>query len=142
MKQMIFMVLGAVVLTGCVDRDDRSPVAAQSHPAQQTAVRTVSVAQFAAALRNTDAVVLDVRTPQEFATGRLRADARNINFYDADFRAQLAQLDKTKTYLIYCRSGNRSGKARAMMRAMGFRDVVELDGGVNAWLRSGKELVK
>lgn len=80
--------------------------------------------------------VLDVRTPAEFADGHL-ADAINIDFYEADFADQLAQLDKDVPYVMYCRSGNRSATAAEIMRDLGFTEVYEVDGGILAWVQSG-----
>ncbi len=82
-------------------------------------------------------VVLDVRTPEEYAEGHL-ADAVLINFYDTDFADQLDELDKDATYVVYCRSGNRSQGAIQTMRELGFTDVVEVAGGIQAWV--GAEL--
>jgi rhodanese-related sulfurtransferase len=87
-----------------------------------------------------DLVVLDVRTPEEFAEGHLDG-AIQIDFYDDDFAEQLLDLDTDVPYLIYCRSGNRSGQTRAMMRGIGFTDVADLDGGVLAWTEAGYPLV-
>ena len=64
-------------------------------------------------------MLLDVRTPEEFATGHL-AGAQLMNFEAADFDARLATLDKNATYAVYCRSGNRSGQALERMEAAGF----------------------
>ncbi|TGE24532.1 rhodanese-like domain-containing protein [Hymenobacter aquaticus] len=74
-------------------------------------------------LRKRNVVVLDVRTPEEFATGHL-AGAQNLNFRDPNFPTQLAALDTTKTYVLYCASGNRSGKAAVLMQEKGFRKLV------------------
>ncbi|UOQ70726.1 rhodanese-like domain-containing protein [Hymenobacter cellulosilyticus] len=68
-------------------------------------------------------VVLDVRTPEEFSTGHLRG-AQNLNFRDPNFPSLLAGLDTTKTYVLYCASGNRSGKASVLMQEKGFRKLV------------------
>ncbi|MBI5090370.1 MAG: rhodanese-like domain-containing protein [Actinobacteria bacterium] len=81
-------------------------------------------------------VVLDVRTPEEFATGHLPGaidlDARSDTFTD-----ELAQLDREVPYLVYCHSGNRSAAAVATMRELGFTRVSELDGGITAWQFAG-----
>lgn len=77
---------------------------------------------------DTHFVVLDVRTPAEYA-GRHVKGAVNLNFYAADFAAQLAALDRQKTYLVYCASGSRSGQAAAQMHALGFAEVYNLTGG-------------
>jgi phage shock protein E len=67
--------------------------------------------------------VLDVRTPVEFMTGHLE-QARNLNVSNDDFAQQVAKLDTTKTYVVYCRSGKRSSKAADIMYQHGFRHVV------------------
>ena len=87
-----------------------------------------------------DLVVLDVRTPEEFDEGHL-ADAINIDFYEADFSLNLEALDKDVPYVLYCRSGNRSGTTAAQMRDLGFSEVYEVDGGILSWLDSGLPLV-
>jgi rhodanese-related sulfurtransferase len=77
-------------------------------------------------------VILDVRTPQEFASGYI-AGAVNLDFKSADFPARLDELDKSKTYLVYCRTGGRSAKAMAMMKEKGFQRVYNLRGGITRW---------
>lgn len=76
-----------------------------------------------------DAVMLDVRTPTEFAAGHLEK-AINVDYEDASFESEIKKLDTTKTYFVYCRSGNRSGKSIAIMRADGFQHIFELKGGI------------
>ena len=81
-------------------------------------------------------VILDVRTPQEFAQGHL-VDAVNLDFHAPTFRGELDKFEKTKTYLVYCRSGNRSGKALDVMRELGFAEAYNVIGGMNVWTREG-----
>jgi len=83
-----------------------------------------------------DLVVLDIRTPEEFAAGHL-ADAVNIDYYDDDFEDQLQQLDLEVPYVMYCNSGNRSSNALPVMDTLGFAEVYELDGGIQAWYSAG-----
>ncbi len=84
-------------------------------------------------------VVLDVRTPEEFAEGHLDG-AIMIDFYGADFTDRLAELDRDRPYLLYCRSGNRSSQARQIMIDLGFTDVADIDGGILAWTQAGLPL--
>lgn len=93
---------------------------------------TVSAQEAAAVIGERDVVVLDVRTPEEFAEGHL-AGARNIDFYADDFADQLATLDPTVEYVLYCRSGNRSGQTMPILADLGFERVTEIDGGILAW---------
>lgn len=81
-------------------------------------------------------VVLDVRTPEEFAQGHLEG-AIMIDFYRDDFATELAALDPNVPYLLYCRSGNRSGQTAALMAQLGFSDVADVDGGILAWDAAG-----
>jgi rhodanese-related sulfurtransferase len=67
-------------------------------------------------------VVIDVRTPAEFASGHLEG-AVNIDVQSPDFEALVSQLDPTGSYYVYCRSGNRSGQAIDRMTALGFADL-------------------
>lgn len=67
-------------------------------------------------------IVIDVRTPAEYASGHLEG-ALNIDVQSPDFAAQVSELDPNATYFIYCRSGNRSGQAIAQMANMGFSDM-------------------
>lgn len=69
-----------------------------------------------------NAVILDVRTADEYSQGHVPG-ALNIDFLSSDFKEKVAKLDATKPYKIYCRSGNRSGQALKIMKAMGFKDL-------------------
>jgi len=102
----------------------------------------VPPAEFARLLKDDKYVVIDLRTPAEIREGKISAKALEVDFYAPDFKNRLNRLDKTKPYLIYCRSGNRSGKTAKLMKELGFTNVTELRGGVNAWLLSGRALVK
>ena len=105
------------------------------------AVTTLSVPDFAKKITDTSIVLLDVRTPGEFASGHI-AGATNIDFESGTFPADIQKLDKTKTYAVYCRSGNRSAQATALMAKDGFKSIFNLDGGINNWQGAGKEVVK
>ncbi|MCP4965035.1 MAG: rhodanese-like domain-containing protein [bacterium] len=83
-----------------------------------------------------DMLVLDIRTPEEFAGGHL-AGAINVDYYADDFEAQLRQLDLEVPYVMYCNSGNRSSNALPVMDSIGFAEVYELDGGIQAWYSAG-----
>jgi rhodanese-related sulfurtransferase len=92
-------------------------------------------------LANPDFVIIDVRTPEEYAGGYIEK-AINLDFYSEIFTAELDKLDKDKTYLIYCRSGNRSGQALDMMAELGFAEVYNILGGMVQWERKGLPTVK
>ncbi len=81
-------------------------------------------------------VVLDVRTPAEFAQGHIKG-AINVDFRSDDFANNLAKLDKSQRYLLHCRSGARSSGALEIMQAQGFGSVVHMNDGFEAWKAAG-----
>ena len=84
--------------------------------------------------------ILDVRTPEEFDAGYIK-NSKLIDYYGSDFVLRLKELDKSKIYLIYCRSGNRSGKTLFVMDNLGFKNIYNMLGGVEAWTAANLELV-
>jgi rhodanese-related sulfurtransferase len=78
------------------------------------------------------AVLLDVRTAEEYGEGHL-ANARNVDYKRDDFRKQVSKLDKSKPYFVYCKAGVRSDKAADIMQELGFRKVYTLEGGIDEW---------
>ena len=81
---------------------------------------------------NPDFVIIDVRTPEEFGAEHIE-NATNINFYSETFRDMLNNLDKNKTYLIYCAVGGRSGSALDIMAELNFKEAYNILGGINQW---------
>ncbi|MBT8281439.1 MAG: rhodanese-like domain-containing protein [Muriicola sp.] len=78
-------------------------------------------------------VVLDVRTPEEIEEGIIE-NAMHLDIYTGQaFVDSLKDLDKSKTYFVYCRSGNRSGQACAIMNSLGFEKTFNLQGGILEW---------
>jgi len=84
--------------------------------------------------------ILDVRTPEEFATGHLEG-AVNIDFSDPGFSEAIAALDRDVPYVLYCRTGNRSAEAAALMRELSFAEVYEISGGIVEWVGAGFPVV-
>jgi rhodanese-related sulfurtransferase len=78
-----------------------------------------------------NAAILDVRTDGEFRMGHIKG-AINIDMLRSDFASRLAKLDKNKTYYVYCRSGNRSGKACTLLKLRGYA-AYNLAGGISNW---------
>jgi len=75
---------------------------------------------------------LDVRTPLEFRVSHID-NAININYYSLSFKEQLEKLDPTKTYLLHCQRGVRSGKTIPIMQEVGFTKIYHLNKGFKAW---------
>ena len=84
--------------------------------------------------------VLDVRTADEYKSGHIN-NALQANWLDKnEFNDRTSHLDKNKTVYIYCLSGGRSGAAAEVLRTKGY-NVINLEGGINAWKRESKPLV-
>jgi rhodanese-related sulfurtransferase len=115
-----------------------TPAGSSTSPA---AGQHVAAGDFSTAVKQPGTVVLDVRTPAEFAEGHL-PEAKNIDFESPDFATQIATLDKSATYAVYCRSGNRSGTALEQMSAAGFTHAFDLADGIVAWQSSGGAIVR
>jgi len=83
--------------------------------------------------KDPNAVIIDVRTAEECTSGIVE-NALMFDFFQPDFfQREIMKLDNTKTYFVYCRSGNRSAHACQMMEGLGFQNVVNLMGGMLAW---------
>lgn len=99
----------------------------------QDAVKVLSATDFKIKLtQDTTVQLVDVRTPDEFATGNIKG-AVNINYWGDDFEAAIQKLDKTRPVLLYCKTGIRSGKAAAVMQKLGFMALYNLEGGYLKW---------
>ncbi len=126
------LMIGAALLGGCAER----VTAVQ-------AIKDISVKEAYDLMGknkdNQSFIIIDVRTPQEFANEYIE-NAVNIDYYSEEFQNELNKLDKKKTYLIYCRSGNRSEKALSIMKELAFREVYNMLGGIIQWKAEGYSL--
>lgn len=137
-----------ILLSACKPQGEQSGDAGQNQEVQAAQAAkaagpiTVAVADAKALpAKQADLVLLDVRTPEEFAAGHLEG-AKNIDYKDTGFGAKMAALDKSKPYLVYCHSGRRSAAASEQMAAAGFSKVYNLDGGIEAWQAAGQPVKK
>lgn len=128
------LVVGLVVTGGCARSEAPTQIIENITP--QEAFTLIQDNQ-----NNPDFVIIDVRTAEEFAAGHLE-NVITIDFYSETFRDELNLLDKSKTYLIYCRSGNRSGQSLAIMEELNFREVYNMSGGIDQWFAEGLPIVK
>lgn len=121
-KQIIgsLFILMVLVLTNSCGQDNKN-------------IQIVKPAKFEAMLKSDpNIVLLDVRTQEEYNSGAI-AKSVNIDFYADDFATTISKLDKSKTYLVYCRSGKRSNKTANMLSKQGCKNIFDLDGGITAW---------
>ena len=140
-SRLAVITAAAIALAACGGADTPEESAAVE-AATSPDLRVVSVNDAHAAINNApeDLVILDVRTAEEFTEGHIDG-AVMLDFYRNDFAAELAKLDPNVPYVIYCRSGNRSGQTLDLMEGLGFQNVQDVDGGVLAWQDSELPLV-
>jgi phage shock protein E len=103
--------------------------------------RNVNADEFEKLSKEPDTVILDVRSPKEYAAGHIKNSVL-IDFNGKDFDEKIKQLDKGKTYLVHCAVGGRSAKACTKMDNYDFLKVVNLEGGIKAWEKAGKPVEK
>ncbi len=136
MKKHLWTVLAALVLSWITWAQQD---AASSKPAGKT--RNVDVQEFDRLRSGKNVVVLDVRTPSEFAEGTIEG-AVLLDYRAPDFAEKVAKLDKAKLYLVHCAAGGRSARACAKMETLGFTNLVNLEGGMGAWQDAKKPVAK
>lgn len=88
----------------------------------------ISITEFKEKLDRERGVIIDVRTKEEYEAGHLKLTDEQIDFLNGDFHESVHSLDKDKTYYLYCRSGNRSGKAALILAEEGFENVFNVGG--------------
>ncbi len=97
--------------------------------------------EFEMQVNNKDSIqLLDVRTPGEYYSGHIK-NALQADWNDPkEFDRRIAYVDKDKPVYVYCLAGGRSAAAAVKMRNMGYKNVYELKGGINAWKAGNKTL--
>jgi len=125
MKKIIALVSSLLLLAGC------------STAASAT---NLDSAGFANKIAEPGVVTIDVRSPGEYMVGHIQG-AINIDVEGMQFESEIAKLDKTATYAVYCHSGRRSGIAVETMHHAGFTNLFNLTNGVADWQASGLPLV-
>lgn len=123
---VLFALLGvAVVIAGC-------------SPAAPASVQNLSPDDYVETVRSSDHVLIDVRTPSEFADGFIEGA---INIPVQELEQRLSEVPEGQTIVLYCRSGNRSSQAATILENAGFSDIYDM-GGIIQWQGAGYSLVQ
>ena len=105
-------------------------------------IRHMAPAQVLEFLRTRpDAKVLDVRFGFEFRRGHVTG-ATNLNYLSLSFKRRLKQLNKNRTWVVHCKSGHRSGPAVRVMEELGFKSIIHMEGGFDAWKQAGLPIAR
>lgn len=129
MKKPILIILIVIVLAGTF---------ALIYFQKERELHAISPEQAVENKIEEEGVIIDVRTKGEYDNGSLKGALVGYDYSSGEFEEKLDSLDKTKTYYLYCASGNRSGKAAELMKEKGFENVHNL-GGYNDLIESGFE---
>ena len=130
MKKLVMLLMAlSLVVTACAESQTAEATGLIDSARADELIETVD-----------DLVVLDVRTPEEFAAGALPG-AILIDINNPSFTNEVAALDTDLPYHVYCRSGNRSAAAVEIMEDLGFTEIYELTDGIQAWVGSGRQLI-
>jgi rhodanese-related sulfurtransferase len=137
------LVVGVILTGACAGQEIEAPVQEAPTQTQEAPAQIIEDITPQKALiliqdnqDNPDFVILDVRTPQEFAEAHLE-NAINLDVRSETFRDELDKLDKNNTYLVYCRSGGRSRNALNIMTELNFREAYNMLGGIIQWETEG-----
>ncbi len=131
MKKYFYGILMCSFLLAC-NAQNETKEAASAPAAPLQGIQDVDVAAFKAKMAEENVVLLDVRTPEEVAAGKIEG-ALEIDVLADDFAQKIQALEKDKTYLVYCKAGSRSARACKAMEKAGFKDLYNLTGGYTAW---------
>ncbi|MCX6429971.1 MAG: rhodanese-like domain-containing protein [Actinobacteria bacterium] len=127
-KKILFVALvSALLLSACGEKT--------------VSVTNLGPADFQSKSQTAGVVTIDVRTPDEYNAGHIKG-AINIDVDSATFDSDIAKLNKSTTYAVYCHSGRRSGIATEKMAKTKFTSIYNLTDGIQVWLASGLPLVR
>jgi rhodanese-related sulfurtransferase len=134
-------ILPAVAPLRAQDAKPAKPSTHGTKPPVAKNVKNVGVEEFDKLRASPNSIVLDVRTKKEFDAGHIPG-AVNLDINAPDFAARAAKLDQGKTYLVHCAAGVRSAQACNALNKIAVTNLVNLDPGLNAWVKAGKPVEK
>lgn len=104
-------------------------------------IQKVNGAELTELLKNENVQLVDVRTPEEVAAGKI-AGAKHIDIYDPQFEQKISGLDHNEPIAVYCAVGGRSASAASSLKELGFKNIYDLKGGIRGWAAEGRPVSK
>ena len=135
---LLSAILSFMSIGRAADPAAAAPKSSAEHAPAARSFKNIGVAEFEKLRRDTNNVVLDVRTPKEYVAGHMPG-AINIDVNGPDFEKRVATLDPKKTYLVHCAAGVRSARACGKMSQLKFDQLYNLEGGFRAWEKAGNK---
>ena len=143
-NQFLLITLSILVISSCAstatETQNKTETQSEVSSPEANIAKDISIEEYKGMISD-NSIILDVRTPEEFAQGHLEG-AVNINFFDENFIDQVSALNKSKALLIHCAAGGRSAKAMNSLKGKGFTKLYNMLGGYNAWISAGYPVVK
>lgn len=134
---LILLVTALTLSFGCTKSSPEITADITPQPAPSQIIADITTQEASALIEeNPDLIIIDVRTRAEFDSGHIE-NAINIDRNFETFRDELDNLDKDKTYLVYCAMGVRSANARDIMKELGFMEAYNMLDGINQWKADG-----
>ncbi len=145
MKTSLLLAWVLVTLIACGNKQVNTTVSTTSSQMEATGDTSkvfslLGAEAFNEQMKKESGTLIDVRTPGEHKKGYIDG-AVLMDIFNDNFDTELAKLDKTKTYYVYCAKGGRSEECTEKMKALGFKKVYDLDGGFSDWLKAGLPVV-
>ena len=140
MKKLLFLtvaIFSIIYLTSCGETTAKNTTNTKQTSETIGVVTHVDAVSFKDLVSKNAGELIDVRTPREHQSGAIAGTTYNTDVSNRNFKAEIGKLDKDKTYLVYCRSGARSGRAVKIMESMGFKHLYNLKGGYMGWKKAG-----
>ncbi|OUU58096.1 MAG: hypothetical protein CBC20_06025 [Verrucomicrobia bacterium TMED60] len=137
---VFILIIGLFMNSSCEQKEaENSATESMVLPVQETKIENIKAMEAAKMLeKNPDMMVLDIRTPEEFNSGHIPT-SMNIDYKAENFELEIKKLDRSKPYLMHCRSGRRSTAALDTFRKHRFDHIIHIDDGILGW---NKELTK
>ena len=137
---VFILIIGLFMNSSCEQKEaENSATESMVLPVQGTKIENIKAIEAAKMLeKNPDMMVLDIRTPEEFNSGHIPTSI-NIDYKAENFELEIKKLDRSKPYLMHCRSGRRSTAALDTFRKHRFDHIIHIDDGILGW---NKELTK
>jgi len=142
MKQVKQFIVCAIIVNVSISCQFNEAVQANDNTSfsQASIAKDISPEEFQKLIGD-DAIILDVRTKDEYSGGHLEGSV-NIDFFSKTFIEEVLKLDRSKSLLIHCASGGRSSKAMSKLSGSGFKSMYNMLGGYGAWSKSNLPFVK
>jgi len=143
-KLTILLSLSIVVLWqfSCQSQSNDANNEEETDFSQSTTYQNISAKEAKNMIaENQEVIIIDVRTKQELMEGYIE-NAKHLDISSGNFEAGIQNLDKSKTYILYCRSGSRSARGSEFMSSSGFESVYNIESGILGWQQAGLPTVK